>query len=55
MRGAELGLELVAIPGLQVDLEILGRDKRQKRIAKIGGIAFVVDQDVGPLVFKCCP
>jgi hypothetical protein len=55
MRGPELCQKFVAIPGLQIRLKILGRDKRQKRIAKIGGIAFVVDQDVGPLARKCCP
>jgi len=52
MCGSKLGLKLVPISGLQVSLEIVCRDQRQKRIAEIRGIAFVVDQDVGPLSRK---
>jgi hypothetical protein len=55
MRGPEFCLKFIAITGLQVGLEILGRDKRQKCIAKIRGITFVVDQDVRPLMGKCSP
>lgn len=55
MRGSKLGLKFVAISGLEVSLEIVRRDQRQKRIAEIGGIAFVIDQDVRPLSRKGCP
>jgi hypothetical protein len=55
MRGPEFRPKFIAISGLLVNAEILARDKQQKRIAKIEGMAFVVDLDVRPLARKSGP
>jgi hypothetical protein len=55
MHDPEFRPKFIAISGRLVNVKILGRDKRQTRIAKIEGMAFVVDQDVRPLARKSGP